>query len=169
MSNIPSPFIHDWPDPRDRERYELHAREVYVGLKENRRIAFEGHVGYGKWLIGALLALHAGSIYALMNLRSAIDVEDHGALITTASFNVFGIASILAAGFCAWLNFQIAEQRYMKWANPAMLYRNDRWPKDDNSQLDPINATLFLAAGCGIFSWVALIMGASELFAALRA
>lgn len=168
MKETPSPFYEDLPDPRARERAFLHAREVYVEIKENRQAAMQGHIGYGKWLIGSLLALHAGSIYVLMNLRTVLDPGEHGALVSAASLNVFGIASIIVAGFCAWLNFQIAEQRYIAWLNPAMLYRSDHWPTDPETKYDPISATLYLAAAAGFLSWLSLIMAAAEIFAAMR-
>lgn len=168
MNEKPSPFYEDLPDPRARDRAFLHAREVYVGIKEDRQAAMQGHIGYGKWLIGSLLALHAGSIYVLMNLRPHLDPSEHSALVTAASLNVFGIASIILAGFCAWLNFQITEQRFLKWQNPAMLYRGDHWPTYSDTKYDPINATLYLAAASGIMSWVSLIMAAAEMFAAMR-
>lgn len=168
MNDKPSPFYDNLTDPRARDRAFLHAREVYAGIKDDRRAAMQGHIGYGKWLIGSLLTLHAGTIYVLMNLRATIDPSDNAALVTAASLNVFGIASIIVAGFCAWLNFQISEQRFIRWQNPAMLYRRDHWPTDPETKYDPINATLYLAAAAGVMSWLTLIMAAAEIFAALR-
>ena len=76
---------------------------------------------------------------------------------------------IILAGCMAWLNFQFAERLYDRWSKPEMLYRRDKWPgmDDPESKVDPINATLFLAASFGGLSIWTFIASAAEVFKAL--
>lgn len=144
-----SPFISDW-SAEDRERYEIHAREHYRLLNELRFAAQRNHVEYGKWLIASMLAIHGGAIYAINAVRNGrYDLSEPARELLThaAGWHVVGIMCIMLAGFMAWLNFQCAEVIYDDWANPAMTYRSDMWPKP--RKRDPVTATLFLAAAFG--------------------
>lgn len=167
MNDPTSPFYHEWPNPNDRERYALHAREAYLQIKEDRRAAFEGHVGYGKWLIASVLAVHFAAIYCIVTIAPQTQGEVRVQLISSVAFNVFGIVAILLAGFFAWMNFQFAERLHADWSNPAMLYRNDQWPTYQPAMATRINATVLIAAGCGIASVIVFIMGAAEAMNAL--
>ena len=74
----------------------------------------------------------------------------------------------LLAAFFAWLNFQAAESIYDSWANPAMLYRSDYFPKQEYRKTDPITATLYLAAAFGLLSGFAFAASASTVIHSLR-
>lgn len=161
-----SVWVHNWTDAGYRERYVFHARENYQESKQLRLAAQAGHMDYGKWLIASMLAVHGGTIYAISNLRDHVDPTIAGALISAAALNVAGIASIMVAGFMAWLNFQCAEMTYFRRTNPAKLYRTDI--KEEPQRLDPVSATLYGAAVSGIVSWLLFIGSAAEVFRALR-
>lgn len=156
-----TPFADQWDDPAEQERYRQHAREAYDKMKDLRSDSRKYHVEYGKWLIASLLALHGGSIYILSTLADKGKTFTAQALIEPATWNMAGIVFILIAGCMAWLNFQFAEQHYDHWSDPAMLYRQDKWPGATESRFDPINATLFLAAASGVLSIWSLIVSAS--------
>lgn len=152
---------------KEAEIYKLHHREIYDQYIIYRAASRAGHVEYGKWLIASLLAVHGGAIYAISTLRSSVKPAQIEGLISGASWNLAGIVLVLLAAFCAWLNFQFSEWLYGEWADPAMLYRSDHFPKPDE-KYDPINATLFLAALFGILSLFAFISSAVDVMQALR-
>lgn len=147
-----TPFVDDWSDKAEQERYRQHAREVYERMKDLRSDSRRYHVEYGKWLIASLLALHGGTIYIISTLADKQHVFAARALIEPATWNMAGIVFILIAGCMAWLNFQFAEQLYDRWSNPAMLYRRDNWPGEEDDRFDPVNATLLAAAAAGVLS-----------------
>lgn len=158
-----TPFVDQWNDSLERERYLLHAREVYQEMKDMRADSRRYHVEYGKWLIASLLTLHGGAIYVLSTLGANGNGLRVQALMSAASWNIWGIVSILLAGCMAWINFQFAERMYDRWSNPAMLYREDRWPGNEENRFDPINATLYFAALFGAGSIWCFIVSAIEI------
>lgn len=162
-----SPFVDDHPDENFRRRYTFHARENYEQNKEMRFSAQRGHLEYGKWLIASMLAIHGGAIYAISSIRTSLPLSVSHNLVNAAVCHVFGICLIMVSAFMAWLNFQCAEVSYFKLSNPAMVYRTDTI-HDEDERRDPVTATLFAAAISGILSWLAFIMGAAEVFRALR-
>lgn len=164
---LPSAFVDGWPDEAAKQRYILHAKEVYESNKALRTASYQGHVDYGKWLIASLLAVHGGAIYAINSVRMSVRPDQLGGLIDAAAWNLAGVFCILFAGFAAWLNFQFAQHVYDRWTDPAMLYRTDKWP-DDNGRFDPINATLFLAAAFGMLSALSFINSALIVVKTLR-
>ena len=132
-------------------------------MKDLRADSRRYHVEYGKWLIASLLALHGGSIYVISTLADKGQPFAAKALIEPATWNMAGIVSILLAGCMAWLNFQIAEVHYDRWSDPAMLYRQDKWPGLKESKYDPVTATLLLAAAAGLMSIWCFIVSASQM------
>lgn len=133
-------------------------------MVEERKSAFQGHIDYGKWLIASMLAIHGGSIYTLMNLRTLVLETQKPALIWAAMSSVAGIALIMVAGFFAWLNFQLASDKIGQWIDPRMLYDEESWPQADAPTLDPIMVTLYLAGATGVASWLCFIGAASITF-----
>jgi len=160
-------FVHGWANEASKDRYLLHAREVYDHLKISRAAAYQGHIDYGKWLIASLLAVHGGAIYAINSIRSAVRPDQIAGLINGAAWNLAGVMFILLSGFCAWLNFQFSERIYDKWTNPAMLYRTDMWPRD-NEKFDPVGATLFSAAAFGLMSGFSFLASAIGVIQTLK-
>ncbi|TBD15703.1 hypothetical protein ELH24_09250 [Rhizobium ruizarguesonis] len=162
-----SPFFHAWEDQYEAERFRLHAREIYDHYRTYQLSSRAGHVDYGKWLIASLLAVHGGAIYAISTLKNSVARDQIDGLINGASWNLAGIFMILLAGFFAWVNFQAAEAIYDRWANPAMLYRDDQFPKDE-SRTDPVGASLFLAAAFGLMSGFAFLASAVTVIHTLK-
>ena len=158
-----TPFVDDWTNKAEQERYRQHAREVYERMKDLRADSRRYHVEYGKWLIASLLALHGGSIYVISTLAEKGEAFAAAGLIELATWNMAGIVSILVAGCMAWLNFQFAEIHYDHWSDPSMLYRQDKWPGSTESKYDPMTATLFLAAAAGVISIWCFIASASQM------
>lgn len=156
-------YVDQWPDPARRERYMLHARETYDLMKELRSESRRYHVEYGKWLIASLLTLHGGAIYVISTLGNNGNGLRVQALMAAASWNIWGIVSIVLSGCMAWLNFQIAERYYIEWSDPAMLYRVDKWPGRTERKFDPINATLYFAACFGGLSIWFFVVSALEI------
>lgn len=152
MEQNRSPFYQDWEDQQEAARFQLHARELFDHFRLLQGASRAGHLDYGKWLIASLLAVHGGAIYAISGLTKEVAKGHMPDLVLAASWNISGILFILLAGFAAWLNFQFAESTYFRWANPAMLYRDDHFPKDEQRRTDPIRATVFLAGAFGLFS-----------------
>jgi len=163
-----SPFYHAWEDQHEAERYQIHAREIYAHYRSYQMCSRSGHVDYGKWLIASMLAVHGGAIYAISGLKNSVLPQQIPGLITGASWNLAGMVLILFAGFFAWINFQAAERLYDRWSNPAMLYRSDQFPKDEE-RTDIINAMLVLAASLGLLSMYAFIASAVTVVQTLRA
>lgn len=159
-----SPFIHKWENETARQIHELHAREVYKQLLELRIDSRRYHVDYGKWIIAALLAVHSGAIYVCSLLATAHKELVPKTLIGPVTWNLAGIVFIIFAGVMAWLNFQSAEALYARWTNPAMLYRADKWPvQDDSERFDPITTTLLLAVASALLSVWCLIASVVEI------
>ncbi len=125
-----SPFYDDVKDANQREREKLHAREFYDRVERLRAEAYSGHVGYGKWLIASLLAVHGGAVFAISGLRDSVRPDQLPGLIDGAAWNLTGIFLTLLSGFGAWLNFQFAHSTYEDWVDPAVLYRRDAYPND---------------------------------------
>lgn len=163
-----SPWIHDWTDKQNKERYQFHVREQYETFKTYRDITFQNHVGYAKWLLASLLAVHGGSIYAISSIRESVRPEQLDALVTGAGWNLIGIGMTLLTGFCAWLNFQIAWVTYNNWADPSMLFNRDKHPATKNKKTDLVNATLYAGAGFGLISAYCFAASAVTVISALR-
>ncbi len=163
-------WVHDWTDEKTRERYLFHVREHYEKYKSYRDASFQNHVGYAKWLLASLLAVHGGAIYAISSLRDTVRPDQIDGLITGAGWNLIGIGCTLITGFCAWLNFQYAWSSYDKWADPAMLYRTDQSPSSKNreSKTDIISATLYAGAGFGLASAFCFAASAATIISTLR-
>jgi len=164
---LQSVFVDGWSDEATRQRYVSHAKESYENFKALRAAAYQGHVDYGKWLIASLLAVHGGAIYAINAVRPAVRPDQLLGLIEAAAWNLAGVVFILIAGFAAWLNFQCAQNIYDRWSDPAMLYRTDKWPKDVD-RFDPVNATLYLAAGFGLLSALSFVNSAVGVIHTLK-
>jgi len=164
-------MVDDWADEKYRQRYLFHVREIYDHAKAYREITFQNHVGYAKWLLASLLAVHGGTIYVINSLRSALRPEQIEGLIDGASWNLIGIAFTLLSGFFTWTNFQAANLLYAEWADPAMFYRTDRTPaeKQKGKKTDLINATLFLGVSFGLISAICFVESAITLIQTLRA
>ena len=165
---VKSPFYHDWEDRAEADRFQVHAREIFNHLKAYQHASRSGHMDYGKWVIASMLAVHGGAIYAISSLRTSVRHDQVEGLITAAAWNLGGVLMILIAGFFAWLNLQCLERQYDKWADPAMLYRSDKFPTAEH-KTDPVSATLLLAASFGILSGYAFAVSAVTVIAALRA
>ncbi|WP_430251270.1 hypothetical protein [Neorhizobium sp. DAR64860/K0K1] len=163
-----SPFYHAWEDKDEAERFRLHSREIYDHYKAYQAASWSGHVEYGKWLIASLLAVHGGAIYAISTLKDSVRPAQINGLIDAAAWNLGGVFMTLVAGFAAWLNFQAAEATYNRWSDPAMLYRSDSFPSDDDRKTDPITATLFFAAAAGLMSAFAFLTSATTVIQTLR-
>lgn len=161
-------LINEWQDEKGRERYEILAREVYFKMKDLRADSRRYHVEYGKWLIASMLAVHLGALFLLSSLVGQPGV-DNVQLVDAVVWHVGGIAFIISAGFCAWLNFQCAEIIFDRWSDPTMLIDAEVWPGADEPirKLDPVGATLFLAAAFGAISLWCFLAGASEAIRAI--
>jgi hypothetical protein len=155
-----SPFFDDIKDEAERERSKLHAKTFYEQAGRLRAEAHSGHVEYGKWLIASLLAVHGGAIFAISGLKDSIKPEQISGLIDAAAWNLGGIFLTLLAGFGAWLNFQFAHSLYERWENPAVLYRNDKYPTSPIPGAKWVNATLYGAAAVGIASSLCFVASA---------
>lgn len=163
MENSPrSPFYHDWKDRAEAERYQVYALETFRHLKLYQEASRNGHMEYGKWLIASVLAVHGGAIYAISGLHSAASDLRLSDLVSVAAWNLGGVVMILLAGFFAWLNMQCLEAQYGRWADPAMLFRSDRFPKEDG-RTDPVSATLYLSVAFGLLSLFAFVVSAVEV------
>lgn len=170
MSDNPnqvSPYYDDLKDANERERQKLHAREAYDRIERMRVEAYSGHVGYGKWLIASLLAVHGGAIFAISGLKNSVQPHQLNGLINGAAWNLAGVFLTLLAGFLAWLNFQLAYSIYEEWADPEMLYRRDKYPQE-LSRAWKINATLYGAAIAGISASVCFCVSAWCVVSALK-
>ena len=117
-------------------------------------------------MAASFLAVHAGAIFVLSQLRSGASAELLEVLASSAAWHVVGIVSILITGFMAWANFQFAEVIYIKWAQPAMLFRTDLWP-NDAGRFNPVAATMYAAVASGLVSLFSFIAGAHRVLAAL--
>lgn len=162
-----SPFYDDVEDANQREREKLHAREFYDRVESQRAEAYSGHVGYGKWLIASLLAVHGGAIFAISGLKDSVRPDQLPGLIDGAAWNLAGIFLTLLAGFGAWLNFQFAHSIYEAWANPAVLYRRDAFPTAAKGGWK-INATLYASAAVGISASLCFCISAWCVVSALK-
>ncbi|SDP89225.1 hypothetical protein [Phyllobacterium sp. OV277] len=171
MNNDPnkSPFVSEWTNAIDRERYVFHAREIYESNRYMERASLQAHLDYAKWILASLLAVHGGSIYALSTLRDKF-IERPDALeflASAAAMNVAGIVcTILTAGF-AWLNFQALEISYSQKANPAVVYRTDRFDPPI-SKTNPVMATYYLAIFFAVLSLYCFIASACDTFKAIH-
>ena len=162
-----SPWVEDWTDQKRRERYQYWAKEQYEEAKAMRDFAFKSNVEYGKWLLASGLAVHGGAIYAINALKSSVRQNQLSGLLDSAAWNMMGLAFVLIAGFSAWLNFQCAANIYDQRANPLRVYKTDALDGVDENT-DPINATRFLAIGCGFLSLFSLASSAINLLQTLR-
>jgi hypothetical protein len=156
-------WVHEWTDERYRDQYVFHVREQYEKYKSYRDAAYQGHVGYAKWLLASLLAVHGGAIYAISGLRGSVRPDQIDGLVTGAGWNLLGVVLTLVTGFCAWLNFQGGWSLYDDWADPEMIYRTDKHPAEKNGpkKTDFLAATLYAGAGLGLSS--AFCFGASAV------
>ena len=159
-------IFDDWADRGKATRLQFHARERYEYYKRLQEASQRNHVDYGRWLIASLLAVHGGAVYAISGIRSSVGPAQLESLISGAAWNLAGVVFTIFAGFFAWLNFQFAEHIYGEWANPEMVYRNDRWPKD--RKRDPVGATLYLSAAAGFFSMYCFVASAVTVIQALK-
>jgi len=162
-----SPFISDWPVSEDRERAYLHAKELYDGYVRREAECRTHHVGYGKWIIGALLAVHGGSLYTISNLHTGSSSVEAAILYASAVWNVLGIVFAILAALMAWVNFQLLEATFSEWARPEMLYRTDKWPRGDSRFKHRIAGTYYLATSFALLSLYCFGASASELFSSL--
>lgn len=154
-------YINEWTDEKGRERYQLLAHEVYAKMLQLRSDSRRYHVEYGKWLIGVMLAAHFGALFLISGLVGKPGVNV-GELVSASGWHVGGVGFTIASGFCAWVNFQCAEVIYDRWSDPTMLIDANVWPglEERERRLDPISATLFLAAAFGIISLWCFLSGA---------
>lgn len=172
MDNDPnkSIWVHDWTDEKYRERYLFHVREQYEQYKSYREISFQNHVGYAKWLLASLLAVHGGGIYGISALRNSVRPDQIDGLIYGAGWNLIGISFTLLTGFFAWVNFQCGWSTYDRWADPAMMYRTDAHPsnKTPKNKTDMMAASLYAGAGCGIISAYCFVVSAHTIITTLK-
>ncbi|MEJ5025954.1 hypothetical protein [Brucella anthropi] len=163
-------WIHDWTDEKTKDRYLFHVREQYEKYKSFREMSFQNHVGYAKWLLASLLAVHGGAIYGISGLRDSVSAHQIDGLITGAGWNLIGIGFTLLTGFCSWVNFQSAWSTYEEWADPAMLYRTDQHPATQRtgSKFDLSAATLYAGAGFGLASAFCFAASAAAIISTLR-
>lgn len=163
-----TPWVYQWDDPEEQERYRAHANEIYEQNKSYRNIAMQHQADLSRWLMASLLAVHGGALYLMSGINAQATPALKVALISIASWNIAGIVTALLTGFFAWKNAQYAYDRYDEWADPAMIYRYDKWPKDPETKTDPIGATAFLGAASGLVSGLCFLMGAADLLSALK-
>ncbi|MFC3165407.1 hypothetical protein [Ciceribacter thiooxidans] len=171
MSDDPndSDWVHEWTDEGYKERYRLHAREVYEDAKALRDFSFKSNVEYGKWLLASGLAVHGGAIFALNTLATNGQAARINGILDSVAFHAAGIFFVLIAGFAAWLNFQYAATLYSRLANPSMMYRKDTWLDLGSEKRDPVGATRFLAMMAGLLSLWCLVASAVNIVQVLHA
>ena len=165
-----SPFITDWSDPNQRDRYIFHARENYESNKQMAIDSRSASLGYAKWLLASLLAMHSGAIYFISGLRTSLNNSDlaQAALLNAAINNVAGIVFTILIGVFAWMNFQASEKLFSRLADPATIYRDDWYPKLlTNNKTDPITATYYFSIVCTALSVLLILTSSSEIFNAL--
>lgn len=168
MNYTKTPWVYQWDDPEEQDRYRSHAKEVYESNKSYRNIALQHQADLSRWLMASLLAVHGGALYLMSNLNAQADLLLKAALISAASWNVAGMVFALLTGFFAWKNAQYAFELYDDWTDPAMMYRFDKWPKSPERKTDPIGATAFLGAASGLLSGLCFVMGSADLIIALK-
>lgn len=163
-----SVWVHEWTDEAYKERYRLHAREVYEDSKSLRDFSFKSNVEYGKWLLASGLAVHGGAIFALNTLATNGHADRINGIVDSLAWHAAGIFFVLVAGLAAWLNFQYAATIYARRANPPMIYRTDAWIDGDDEKTDSVAATRFVAMAAGIMSLWSLVASAVNIVQVLR-
>ena len=142
------------------EQWQFVAKEYYQFLCERRDMSTSAHIGYGKWLLATLVAVHGGAIVAISNFGS-----NAGQILLVAGwYFLAGLMLAILSAFCAWLNFQFAEHAYAEMAQAGMIYDKDDWPAETIPHETKITATLWLAAGLGIVSWLLIAVGTIKFF-----
>lgn len=167
MNDIgPSPFYEDISDERRKEESKLHAREAYEQYSRLRAEAFTGHLEYGKWMLGFLLAVHGSSLVANLALMTVMGAPYRPELVNGTAWTAAGICLALLAGLLALLNFQLRHEYYTRGLNPAVLYRSDQDPSEDG--VWRINFTQYAALLAVLLSTVCFAVCSAHLIWALR-
>lgn len=164
-----TPWSARWTDQHEREAFQRVSKEYFDHFKDMRKENLRGNVEYGRWLVATMVAVHGGALYALNVIRGTsptLSPDKLAFLIEAASWHITGIVLIMIAGFMGWLNFGFAAALYDRWANPEMLNRLDRWPRNED-KTDPIAATYWLALCAGIGSGFSLVVGAIAVVKAI--
>lgn len=145
---------------KTEEQWQHIARDQLEFFRARRDLSTEAHIGYGKWLIASMLLIHGGALVAISQLG-----ERAGPVFASAGlWFLVGLLLAIAAGFFAWVNFQIAEREYANLANPGMQFDFDDWKEVSESGGRWINRTLYAAVVCGVISWAVVAVGAYFAF-----
>lgn len=141
------------------EEYRFIAKEHYQKLLSQRDKSVQSHIEYGKWLIATLIVIHGGALVAISQVGdNAVEIYSK-----SGAFFLIGVMSAMAAGFFAWVNFQLADVILSEQADAAMIIDHKYWNPDH--KLEPwMTRTLYLSAFFGIFSWLLIGIGAFSVY-----
>ncbi|MEX3008376.1 hypothetical protein [Hoeflea sp. TYP-13] len=142
------------------QQYELVAVERYKDFIHKRNLATDGHVGYARWLLAALLAVNGGALVAISQLG-----EISGEAFKAGGFwFLAGLMSAIASGFCSWINLQLLAAGFDRWINPEMLFDPSKQPDGKIHRAKRIDFSLGCAIFFGVVSWSLVAVGAWRIY-----
>jgi hypothetical protein len=142
--------------------YNRISEAAFKKMIDMRAQSFSMAADYGKWLISSLFLMHGSAIAGLI-FKGGAGAPPY---LTAIVWFIAGIVLALGSGFSAWWNFSLAAHQYDTWANPNMLTDVKHWPGP--ARVRGVQATLYIAVACGVFSVLSLIAGAFHVLSLWR-